>query len=274
MDQIVSAKQQTKGNDHKLIPFKVDPLTESEAKRLVELEAKISRSNADRGRALREIRDDRLYRATHPNFEAYLKQQWEMSRSRAYQLIDFANFLDLSTNVDKPKTEGESRAKTAARKKGEKVLKPKSLSEDAAKALRISPKEAKQLADDVIGEPMRWADVDIPYKTTVKTIVEDALQRRLRSLSGPDEEEEIRSFCQKKGLPYCSPFDLRISSPDFAPRWIDGFVDFLDGLNAAPLSEEDRAYVLECIGDARTFLDRYEKGLLPDEPESVELSSV
>lgn len=52
--------------DNKLVPFKGDALTltEDEVKRLAELESKIEWSNADRGRALREIRDSYLYRQT------------------------------------------------------------------------------------------------------------------------------------------------------------------------------------------------------------------
>jgi hypothetical protein len=42
------------------------------------------------GTALLAIRDGRLYRATHPTFEAYCQERWEMKRSYAYELIDAA----------------------------------------------------------------------------------------------------------------------------------------------------------------------------------------
>jgi hypothetical protein len=85
--------QHSQEDDNKLVVFKGDALTltDAEAKRLDELEVQISRSRLNQGRALREIRDSRLYRAKYPTFEAYLKEVWEMSRSRAYQLIDFAD---------------------------------------------------------------------------------------------------------------------------------------------------------------------------------------
>lgn len=40
------------------------------------------------GQALQAIRDERLYRDTHKTFAAYLKSRWNLSKSRAYQLID------------------------------------------------------------------------------------------------------------------------------------------------------------------------------------------
>jgi hypothetical protein len=53
------------------------------------------------GEALLHIRDERLYRATHTTFEEYCRERWNMSRPRAYQLIDAANIAaNLSTGVD------------------------------------------------------------------------------------------------------------------------------------------------------------------------------
>lgn len=39
------------------------------------------------GQALQVIRDARLYRETHPNFEQYVEDRWQMSRPQAYRLI-------------------------------------------------------------------------------------------------------------------------------------------------------------------------------------------
>ena len=151
--------------ESKLIPFKGDALTltENEAKRLAELESQIERSNADRGRALREIRDGYLYRATHPNFEMYLKERWGMSRARAYQLIDFAIELDLSTMVDKPKNERQFRAKKAAAKKLENTLKPATAPDEIVKEtsdlepLLLGPNASDAMRNYVID---RYGDVE------------------------------------------------------------------------------------------------------------------
>jgi hypothetical protein len=69
------------------------------------------------GEALAEIRNAKLYRASHRTFEAYCDEKWKFSRQRAYQLIDQAKVVravadaagaDLSTAVDKI-TEREAR---------------------------------------------------------------------------------------------------------------------------------------------------------------------
>jgi hypothetical protein len=53
------------------------------------------------GRALMAISEQRLYRQSYGTFEDYLRQRWDMSRPRAYQLIDAAQVIDtVSTSVD------------------------------------------------------------------------------------------------------------------------------------------------------------------------------
>lgn len=42
------------------------------------------------GRALAEIRDGKLYRETHATFEAYCQERWQISRPRAYEIMDQA----------------------------------------------------------------------------------------------------------------------------------------------------------------------------------------
>lgn len=47
------------------------------------------------GQALKQIRDERLYRdLLFDNFEAYVRQRWEMNRSHAYRLIQAACVVD------------------------------------------------------------------------------------------------------------------------------------------------------------------------------------
>jgi len=63
------------------------------------------------GRALREIRDARLYRATHGTFEDYCEQRWEIEWRRAYQLMD-ASAAAENLNIcsgPRPATEGQLR---------------------------------------------------------------------------------------------------------------------------------------------------------------------
>lgn len=69
------------------------------------------KSFVDVGRALMEIRDGRLYRTTHMNFESYCQERWGMTRQRAHQLIDSSEVVaTVSTVVDiLPQTEREAR---------------------------------------------------------------------------------------------------------------------------------------------------------------------
>ncbi|WP_373535299.1 hypothetical protein [Microcoleus sp.] len=46
------------------------------------------------GKALDEIREEKLYRETHKNFEAYCQQKWGIARRTAYRFIDAAKVMD------------------------------------------------------------------------------------------------------------------------------------------------------------------------------------
>ncbi len=62
------------------------------------------------GVALKEIRDRKLYRATHDQFEAYCRERWGMERAHAYRLIDSSSVVKtLSPIGDIPKTESQVR---------------------------------------------------------------------------------------------------------------------------------------------------------------------
>jgi hypothetical protein len=64
------------------------------------------------GEALAEVRDLRLYRATHDTFEAYCDQRWSLSRKRAYDLIGAAEIVgSLSPIGDTPKPANEAQAR-------------------------------------------------------------------------------------------------------------------------------------------------------------------
>lgn len=55
------------------------------------------------GQALWDIREGRLYRATHETFDGYCADVWEFSRQRAHQLITAAETVaSVSTIVDTP----------------------------------------------------------------------------------------------------------------------------------------------------------------------------
>jgi hypothetical protein len=88
-------------------------LAPAERARLAELEHVVDaglQTFVDVGRALLEIRDGRLYRATHPTFERYLDERFGISRSRGYRLIDAARVAELvSPTGDIPANEAQAR---------------------------------------------------------------------------------------------------------------------------------------------------------------------
>jgi hypothetical protein len=65
-------------------------LSHAEARELVALEAVIRRGRAawiEVTSALARIHEARLYRATHPSFEAYCRDRWNLTRPTAYRMI-------------------------------------------------------------------------------------------------------------------------------------------------------------------------------------------
>jgi len=67
------------------------PLTEDQREELRTCESGVAGLRAAfwiAGKALHTIRDARLYRETHPTFEDYLAQRWDMGRAQGYRLIE------------------------------------------------------------------------------------------------------------------------------------------------------------------------------------------
>jgi hypothetical protein len=62
--------------------------------RLSELERVVDNGHVERGRALREIRDDGLYPKTFATFEKYCKERFLMTPRHAQRLMAFADTVD------------------------------------------------------------------------------------------------------------------------------------------------------------------------------------
>ena len=112
-----------RSQDDRIIRFKADPLTEADTKRLAELETQISGAKEGMTRALREIHDSRLYRATHSSFEAYLNDRWHMSKSYGNELVQWAKENETSAIADRTTSPGQAKVKRAAKNKAKKTLK-------------------------------------------------------------------------------------------------------------------------------------------------------
>ena len=90
----------------------MNELTTAQAHDLETLEGVVERGLAtfvEVGRALAEIRDQRLYRAAHRTFEEYRHERWLLSRTRAYRLIDAAAVVSPIGDIEPPKNEAQAR---------------------------------------------------------------------------------------------------------------------------------------------------------------------
>lgn len=101
-------------------------LTESESSDLANLEAIVAggvEAFWRVGEALGEIRDRRLYRATHSTFENYVAEKWGMQRSESYRQIDAARVIqDLAVDSGAPLPSNASVARPLAKIKDPEVL--------------------------------------------------------------------------------------------------------------------------------------------------------
>lgn len=87
-------------------------LTPEEDNRLRELEATIEagvHTFVDVGLALLEIRDSRLYRASHPTFDAYCRERWGWDRTYAHRNIEAAKVAALLPIGNIPANEAQAR---------------------------------------------------------------------------------------------------------------------------------------------------------------------
>jgi hypothetical protein len=82
------------GRDRVALVTGPSDMTEEEGKRLIELEREVDKAMRSAGRicgaALAEIKDRRLYRASHASFEGYCIDRLDISRSAAYRMIEVA----------------------------------------------------------------------------------------------------------------------------------------------------------------------------------------
>jgi len=149
-------------------PKVIDVLSVVERRSLESLE-KVIESGVESflatGSALKEIRDQRLYREGFKTFEAYVKARWSFDRSRAYQLIDASDLkADLSTIVDKNpkadevKTEGQLRelASVPTESLAEVIAKAAEIAGDApltAKVLKEAREQVLEPTEPTAEEP-------------------------------------------------------------------------------------------------------------------------
>ncbi len=74
------------------------PLTDEERDDLIRLEGEVDKSLFRAALALKEIRDRRLYRATHTNFKDYCRERFDFGSSYSFSLVNAATIFE---NIEK-----------------------------------------------------------------------------------------------------------------------------------------------------------------------------
>jgi len=163
-------------------------LSTSETTRLGELErvvAEGARAFVEVGHALFEIREQRLYRATHTTFQDYCRERWHLSRPEAYRAIDAARVVEVLTPIgDAPMNEGQARELAPLLAEGPSP--GIASSRTARRALKPHARQRALLAealDELVGsDPQRSrraeaSDLEQPVSLSIR--LREAGQRRL-----------------------------------------------------------------------------------------------
>jgi len=129
------------------------------------LELRVERAFYEAGKALRELRDRRLYRDTHRTFEDYCKERFGYHRCRSYQLIDAADVLENLSTIGRQINPGTTSAQILPT--NERQVRPLTKLEPAQQVLAWQ--QAVQLAGG-----------KTPSGRIVKSIVEQLKEKPLR----------------------------------------------------------------------------------------------
>ena len=180
----------------------LSPLNSAEVSALNHCERRVTEGLerfCDVGDALGSIRDNRLYRATHANFESYCRERWGWGERRARQLITAAEVaLELSETGTIVPNEAQARelAKVEPEKRAEVLAK-------AAQAGPVTAKAIKHAAQAVEPEPVQVGREDSEtraYRVSLKIkALTDAVKETLASLN-PTHAEMVQAACAFRKL--------------------------------------------------------------------------
>lgn len=201
-------------------------LTSAQSKRLTKLEATIEagrKTFIDVGTALAEIRDAKLYLATHKTFEAYCVEKWQFKRAHAHRIIAAAKIAKQMSPVGDVSTERSARA----------LLKvPEEKREAVVKAATDSAKSA--------GRTMTTKDLTDAAKTlipavpkTVKKKDDAGVQTGTANGAAASTDKKVEAIAPPAAQPTPAPVDHKAKS--------DSTVDKLHELwlKATPIERED-----------------------------------
>jgi hypothetical protein len=105
------------------------------------------------GAALDEIKSRALYKETHPTFEAYLQEKWQMSLSNGYRKIAAARLAANSPMGEKPPTERAARKLISDARRAKKPKQPKQPVKVKAESTVSGPVNRTTLAQIMANSP-------------------------------------------------------------------------------------------------------------------------
>lgn len=163
-------------------------ITPAETARLEELEARFEICKAtflEGGAILSEIMESKIYKDTYKSFEIYLKDRWDISPRRAYQLIEAANTVESVKNFTQNPPKTESQAKELS--KAPKDQRPAAWE----KAQEIAKEEGKPVAArHVEAAVLEVMPKEEPEPVVVDGVEESINQPRLKK-SIPDDAHRL-----------------------------------------------------------------------------------
>ena len=184
----------TEGNSEIVVAASVPPvpaaLTEDEADRLLELEAVVERNYSavmETRSALVEIKERRLYRATHATFRDYLTERWNMTPSYASRLLRAGAVVAEARRLSPDVAHGQPPAERAVREVNDLPV------EEAAKVLVVATEAARAEGREVpvVADVRKARAVVVPEPEPEP---EEALEAFVAELAWPRIAKTINSL--------------------------------------------------------------------------------
>jgi hypothetical protein len=172
-------------------------VTTKEQKQLARLESLISRNQehfCETGQALKEIRDNRLYKlALFDTFEAYTRARWDISRAHAYRLINYCEVIHNLSPIGDVLPANESQVRHLA------PLRPmeqrRTWKDFLASGSELTAQNIKRFItarDMKKPDPPDWSDRITPeYMAAVKTMLEQVRVARHANWQGTSRQAAL-----------------------------------------------------------------------------------
>ncbi len=181
------------------------PLTEAEKRDRDKFEETIRAgddSDLDRNKALRAMRERRLYRESHRSFSEYCRDKWDLSEQRASQLIQWDEEIEmLADKIDEkliPKSERAIRElRRALDKNKEEVLKLASEKSNGGRPNSTTIAAARIELEGNVEKKVKDKGVKVQAAVKAVKIVLSFLEDSDFDELTPEEIDELRELLEK-----------------------------------------------------------------------------